>query len=83
MVAYWVKEVKRSSSVWLKQVRSVRDFAWQTGYGAFSVSHWDLEKVRRYIHAQEEHHRKHTFKGEYLAILRQHQIEVEEQYLWD
>ncbi len=60
-----------------------RAFAWQEGYGAFSVSKSEEHNVVRYIKDQEHHHRKRDFKEEYLAFLDKYQIEYDERYLWD
>ncbi|MCX6873424.1 MAG: IS200/IS605 family transposase [Verrucomicrobia bacterium] len=82
--ADWVKELKRVSSLWIKQRDpSLRDFAWQSGYGIFSVSASNLETVERYIANQEEHHRKTTFQDEYRAFLKRHSIPWDEKYVWD
>ena len=56
-------------------------FAWQTGYGAFSVSESQIGHVRRYIRKQEEHHRRRTFQEELRDILSKHHIEFDERYL--
>ncbi|RYD70504.1 MAG: transposase [Verrucomicrobiaceae bacterium] len=81
--ADWVKEVKRASSLWIKsRDSSVRDFAWQSGYGAFSVSVSNLEAVRVYIEKQEEHHRRMTFQDEYRALLRKHGCAWDERHVW-
>ena len=61
----------------------VPEFAWQGGYGAFSVSYSDLENVRRYIATQEERYRKMSFKEEFLALLVEHGLESDERYVWD
>ena len=82
--ADWVKELKRVSSAWLKQTEpSLRDFAWQGGYATFSVSASKLPDTERYIEGQEAHHRKLTFQEELRIILRKHQIEWDERYLWE
>ncbi len=82
--ADWVKELKRVSSLWIKQRDpSLRDFAWQSGYGIFSVSASNLEAVKHYIANQEEHHRKTTFQDEYRAFLKRHAIPWDEKYVWD
>ena len=57
-------------------------FHWQDGYGAFTVSKSQMETVRRYIAGQEAHHRKVTFQEEFLALLKAHEIEYQERYLW-
>ncbi len=82
--ADWVKELKRASSLWIKQRDpSLRDFGWQSGYGIFSVSASNLETVEHYIANQEEHHKKTTFQDEYRAFLKRHAIPWDEKYVWD
>ena len=82
--ADWVKEIKRVSSTWIKEREAqMADFAWQAGYGAFSVSASNMGRVRAYIAGQEEHHRKVSFQDEYRAFLRKHGIEWDERYVWD
>jgi putative transposase len=82
--ADWVKELKRVSSTWLKQTESsLHDFGWQGGYATFSVSASKLADTERYIERQEEHHRKVSFQEELRLILRKHQLEWDERYLWD
>jgi REP element-mobilizing transposase RayT len=58
-------------------------FAWQGGYGAFTVSKSMVETVSRYIDRQEERHRTQTFREEFLDLLRRHGVEYDERYLWD
>jgi REP element-mobilizing transposase RayT len=79
-----VEEVKRSSSKWIK-TRGERfsKFAWQAGYGAFSVSESNVQKVSAYIRDQEEHHRVKTFQEEFREFLAKHQIPYDERYVWD
>jgi REP element-mobilizing transposase RayT len=82
--ANWVKEVKRVSSGWLKeQGRDYADFEWQGGHADFSVSQSNLEQVKQYIAAQEEHHRKMNFQDELRLLLRRHEIAWDEKYVWD
>ena len=82
--AEWVKELKRVSNQWLKeQTADLPDFEWQGGYAAFSVSQSNLQQVQEYIAGQEQHHRKISFQDELRALLRKHQAEWEERYLWD
>ena len=57
-------------------------FAWQVGYGAFTVSVPDVEKVRRYIAKQGEHHRKKSFQEEYVELLQRANVEYDPEYLW-
>ena len=80
----WVKEVKRASSIWIKkQDAKLKAFAWQTGFGVFSVSASKVTTVEHYISTQEEHHRKTTFQDEYRVFLKKHGIEWDERYVWD
>ena len=80
----WVKELKRVTSIWIKEKsRQFETFAWQAGYGAFSVSQSQSSKVIEYIQHQEEHHRKVDFKTEFREFLERHEIEYDERYVWD
>ena len=77
----FVRNVKATSSKWIKQIDSYyKDFAWQDGYGAFSVSPSLLDKTKNYIIRQEEHHKKITFREEYKMFLDRHGIEYDENY---
>ena len=79
-----IEEIKKGTSKWLKrQDAALRDFHWQNGYGAFSVSQSNVDQVRRYIERQEAHHRTTTFEDEFRAFLAKHRIEFDERYLWD
>ena len=85
-VAEVVKEVKRVSSVFLKDLddRYYRDFHWQSGYGAFSVSHKFRDNVYQYILHQEEHHQKVSMEAELKTLmLNAHVNEYEERYYWN
>ena len=83
-IASVVKEIKRTSSGWVKNFSpKLAKFHWQGGYGAFSVSQSNLEEVIRYIENQEEHHKRVTFQDEYRAFLRAYGIVYDERYLWD
>ena len=82
--AEWVKEMKRVSNLWIQQQgREYGDFQWQGGYADFSVSQSNLDAVKHYIATQEEHHRKISFQEELRALLRKHEIEWDERYVWD
>ena len=82
--AEWVKEVKRVSNQWMKeQSPEYADFEWQGGYADFSVSRSNLEQVKEYIVHQEEHHRKMTFQEELRTLLRKHELDWDERYVWD
>jgi hypothetical protein len=63
--------------------RDYADFEWQGGYADFSVSQSNLEQVKQYIAGQEEHHRNIGFQDELRALLRKHEIEWDEKYVWD
>lgn len=80
-IADWVKELKRASSLWAKEI--VPGFAWQSGYGVFAVGRTEIEATRRYIENQCDHHRKESFQDEFRRLLEEHGLEAEERYLWD
>jgi putative transposase len=83
-VAKAVEDVKKSSSKWIKtQGDAFAGFAWQAGYGAFSVSESNVEAVRQYIANQKEHHSKKSFQDEYRAFLTKHKVTYDERYIWD
>ena len=79
-----MEEIKRHSSRWIKTKGNYySQFAWQGGYGGFSVSPSLHDKTKRYIRNQQEHHRKMTFKEEYLMFLKEYGVEYDERYLWN
>ncbi|HVM50328.1 MAG TPA: IS200/IS605 family transposase [Candidatus Acidoferrum sp.] len=79
-----LKYVKGGSSAWIKEnVPGCRGFAWQDGYGAFTVSKSSESSVKEYIAHQHEHHRVRTFQEEYRALLARHGIKYDERFLWD
>ncbi len=83
-IAAVVEAVKTSSSKWIKtKGTEFADFHWQSGYGAFSVSHSDTEAVVRYVQNQAEHHKRITFQEEYRRFLDRYQISYNEKYVWD
>ncbi len=83
-IADLLRNVKSRSSKWMHETfPEQRDFAWQTGYGAFSVSHSQCDAVRQYIAEQAEHHRSRSFQDELVEFLRAHEIEYDERYVWD
>ena len=83
-MAKLIEELKTSSSKWLKtQSPVLAAFAWQRGYGAFSVGPSDLNALLHYIDTQEEHHKTRTFQDEYRAFLTKYGIEFDEGYVWD
>ena len=82
-VADIIKEVKRGSSVWVKTKTRFQDFAWQGGYGIFSIGQSQIDDVREYIASQEEHHRKVSFQDEFRRLLQRYNIAFDERYVWD
>jgi REP element-mobilizing transposase RayT len=79
-----VKEAKRGSSLWIKtRMPEMRDFAWQSGYGIFSIGFSQIETVRRYIAEQEAHHRKTTYQDEFRQLLERYEIAYDDRYVWD
>ena len=80
-VAEFIKKLKSNSSRWVRRTLR-KDFGWQEGYGGFTVSESQMERVRQYIRNQEEHHRRVSFEEEFKALLRAHHIDYEEDYLW-
>jgi REP element-mobilizing transposase RayT len=78
-----VQLFKGGSSKWIHEtLPQMRDFAWQDGYGAFTVSKSQIPEVVRYIQGQQEHHRAKTFQEEYLGFLEKHGIEYDPRYVW-
>jgi len=76
-----LRELKSVSSGWVHDEIGLPEFAWQEGYGAFTVTASQREAVRRYIERQAEHHRTRTFHGEYVELLRRHGVEFDERYV--
>lgn len=83
-IAKVVGDIKRGSSKWIKtKGRMLTKFAWQNGYGVFSVGQSEVERVRQYIVGQEDHHRKKTFQDEYRSFLKEYGVEYDDRYVWD
>jgi putative transposase len=76
-----LRELKKASSVWLHEELGLRAFAWQEGYGAFTVSATSRDAVRHYIANQEEHHRVKSFREELVEMLNKAGVEYDPQYL--
>ncbi len=75
--------LKGGSSKWIhEEFPRLRGFEWQDGYGAFTVSKSSVPDVIEYIRNQREHHRKKTFQEEYLELLKKHDVDYDERYLW-
>ncbi len=73
--------IKANSSKWVSE-KFGKPFAWQIGYGAFSVSRSNVDAVVKYIQNQEEHHQKYDFREEFLKLLKSHEVDFDEKYLW-
>ncbi len=79
-----LRQIKSNSSGWIHDTfPAASAFRWQNGYGAFSVSHSQIEVVKRYIANQERHHKRRSFEDEFRALLVRHGIEFDERYLWE
>lgn len=78
-----VREIKADSSNFINKNKCVRGrFSWQEGYGAFSYGHSQLDTIIRYIQSQEKHHRRRSFKDEYLTLLRKFDIAFDDKYIF-
>ena len=77
-----LRVIKTNSSRWVHETRR-KAFGWQSGYGAFSVSRSKVPSVTHYIAQQEEHHRKVSFKEEFITFLKRHGIDFDERYIWE
>lgn len=79
-----VRDIKKSSTTFITENKlSDFKFQWQNGYGAFSYSHSHIDNVYKYIMNQKEHHKKVSFKAEYLEFLKKFEIEYDEKYVFD
>jgi putative transposase len=80
----FVNEIKSHSSRWIKTIdNDSQNFAWQSGYGAFSVGQLEYQKVIDYISNQKEHHKVISFQEEYLRFLKIYGMKYDEKYLWE
>jgi REP element-mobilizing transposase RayT len=83
-ISDFMEEVKSISSKFINEKGWIRGkFEWQRGYGVFSYSRSQLDDVVKYIMNQQEHHKKRTFKEEYLDFLKKFEIEYDERYLFE
>jgi putative transposase len=78
-----VRDIKNNSSKFVNTRRFVKGFQWQEGYGAFSYSHSQIQNVYNYVLNQENHHRRKTFRQEYLDFLKKFELEFDEKYLFE
>jgi putative transposase len=82
-IAKAVQLVKGGSSKWLHEnIITLKNFAWQEGYGAFSIGASQVSEVVAYIAGQKEHHRTKSFQEEYLSFLKEYNVEYDERYVW-
>ena len=78
-----IKDMKIASSTWIKKENILPSFnGWQDGYGAFTYSMKDKDRLIEYVKNQKEHHKRISFKEEFIELLKEHEIEFEEKYLW-
>ena len=80
-IAKAVQLVKGGSSKWIRDTFAL-DFAWQEGYGAFSIAVSGLQDTRKYLAGQAQHHARVTFQDEFRAFLQRHGIAFDERYVW-
>ena len=79
-----MRDIKANSSKWLNESGKLETrFAWQDGYGAFTISKTHLNAIHKYIEIQEIHHQKITFKEEYITLLEKNEVVFEEKYLFE
>jgi putative transposase len=81
-VAKAVQEIKACSSKWLREAHGRRAFAWQAGYGAFSIGARQIEAPTTYICRQAEHHRRRDFQAEFILFLKRNGVEYDPRFLW-
>src|SRR5437764_14629170 len=77
-----LRDLKANASGWMHDVfPALKDFSWQRGYGAFTVSQSNVAAVRHYIARQKEHHRKISFRDEFIQFLRENDIAYDERFI--
>lgn len=78
-----MEEIKKSSSKWIKtKGAALRTFAWQDGYGAFTIGQSQVEALQKYIAGQKERHKKFSFEQEFVALLKKYNVQYDERYIW-
>ena len=83
-IAKLVEKIKTETSKWAKDKENCSSaFRWQSGYGAFSVSHSNRNVVDEYIQNQREQHQKLSFQDEFRELCTRHDVEIDERYVWD
>jgi REP element-mobilizing transposase RayT len=84
LIPNFIEEIKTSSNAWIKnEKKSKYKFEWQNGYGAFTHSKSQVDAVIKYVLNQEQHHKKKSFKEEYLEILRKNDLKFKDEYVFD
>jgi len=81
-IATAMREIKSGSSRWMHETGGMPEFAWQEGYGAFSVGQKQAETTVAYIAGQKEHHRRRDFQAEFLAFLKKHRVAYDPRFVW-
>jgi putative transposase len=77
-----LRDLKANATGWMHDIfPALKDFSWQRGYGAFTVSHSNVDEVRQYIARQKEHHQKVSFRDEFIQFLNANEIEYDERYV--
>ena len=82
-VSRLIREIKKDASQWAKSELLIKNFYWQTGYGAFSISPGHVEQLKDYIANQDEHHRKESFQDEFRRLCKKYGLEIDERYIWE
>lgn len=77
-----LQEIKAISSKWMRDSHGQSEFAWQEGYGAFSIGATQIDAATAYICRQQEHHRKRDFQAEFLLFLKKNGLEYDPRYVW-
>ena len=77
-----LRDLKANATGWMHEVfPTLKQFSWQRGYGAFTVSHSNVDEVRQYIARQKEHHRKTSFREEFIGFLKANGIRYDERFI--
>jgi putative transposase len=83
-IAQLVEHLKTETSKWAKKPpNGMATFGWQAGYGVFSISQSNLDRVINYVDRQEAHHQRQTYQDEFRELCRRHKVEIDERYVWD
>lgn len=84
VVSDLIRDVKNNSTNFINKNNFLpKKFQWQEGYGYFSYSKWDVDKIYNYVLNQEAHHQQKSFKNEYLDLLTQNEVEFENRFLFE